>query len=90
MGKVRVQFEMLEENAAHLDALAKQIGVTKRDIINNALTLLDWSIGEVQQSRIIASVDEETDRYKELILPILGAFKEAARAQQEQEVKVTA
>lgn len=80
MSKVKFQFEMPLENAERLEELAKHVGVTKREIINNALTLLEWAIAEVQQGRIIASVDEREHKYKEVILPLLGAFAVAGRS----------
>jgi predicted DNA-binding protein len=86
MSKVRFQFEMPKENSDRLEELAKQVGVTKKEIINNALTLLDWAIEEVKAGRIIASVDEEEKRYKELLFPLLGAFSIVARANREQDM----
>ena len=77
MNKVKFQFEMPQANADRLDQLAKQAGVAKKDIINNALTLLEWAIDEVQAGRIIASVDLREDRYRELVLPLLRDFASA-------------
>lgn len=74
MNKVKFQFEMPESNADRLDELAKQAGVAKKDIINNALTILEWAIEEVQAGRSIASIDESNDRYRELVLPLLRHF----------------
>jgi len=72
--KVKFQFEMPEVNANRLEDLASQAGVAKKDIINNALTILEWAIGEVQAGRIIASVDESNDRYREMVMPLLQHF----------------
>jgi predicted DNA-binding protein len=84
--KVRFQFELPKENSDRLEELAKQVGVTKREIINNALTLFDWAIEEVKAGKIIASVDEEEERYKEVLLPLLGAFAVVARANRERDM----
>jgi len=81
MNKVKFQFEMPKDNSDRLDELAGEIGVTKKEIINNALTLLEWAIVESKQGRILASVDEKEDKYKEVILPLLSAFGAAARGQ---------
>ncbi len=80
MNKVKFQFEMPQANADRLDELAKQAGVAKKDIINNALTLLEWAIAEVQDGRIIVSLDAKEDRYKELVLPLLRDFVEANKS----------
>jgi hypothetical protein len=69
---VRIQFELPEEKARELEALMKETGVaTKKDFINNALTLLEWVIQEKKKGRSIASVDEENQRYRELVMPLL-------------------
>ena len=74
MNKVKFQFEMPQAYADKLEDLARQAGVAKKDIINNALTVLEWAIEEVEAGRIIASVDETNDRYRELVLPLLRHF----------------
>ena len=65
---------MPQANADRLDQLARESGVTKKDIINNALTLLEWAIDEVKAGRGIASIDAQENRYKEVVLPLLRNF----------------
>jgi len=68
----RIQFELSENKLLELEALMEETGVkTKKDILNNALSFLDWAIKERKNGRIIASVDEENQKYKEIIMPIL-------------------
>jgi len=74
MNKVKFQFEMPAVNANRLEELATHAGVAKKDIINNALTILEWAIGEVELGRMIASVDVTNDRYREMVLPLLQHF----------------
>ena len=74
MNKVKFQFEMPQANADRLEQLARESGVTKKDIINNAMTLLEWAIDEVKAGRTIASIDAQENRYKELVLPLLRDF----------------
>lgn len=45
--RVKVQFEMPPENADRMQELAKQADVTKKEIINGALAILEWTVGEV-------------------------------------------
>ena len=71
-GLIRVQFEMSVEMDRELKNLMKKAGVrTKKDLFNNALTLLNWAIEERQQGCIIASIDEKKMNYKEVIMPVL-------------------
>ena len=72
---------MPQANADRLDQLARESGVTKKDIINNALTLLEWAIDEVKAGRSIASIDAQENRYKELVLPLLRDFAAQANAE---------
>ena len=75
---MRVQLDMNEQEAKELERLlteAKAAGVkTKKDLINNALSLLDWAINERNAGRIIASVDEKKRKYKEVVMPIFPRF----------------
>lgn len=74
----RIQFEMSEEKVKELEALMEEGGVrTKKDLFNNALTLLEWSLRERKAGRIIASVDEKEKRYKEIEMPILSAVRKS-------------
>lgn len=73
---IRLQFELTEDKNRELEALMKEVGVrTKKDLLNNALTLLEWAIQERKQGRVIASIDERGKKYKEIVMPILEAVK---------------
>lgn len=73
MSKVRIQFELSETGAQELERLMKICGVsTRKDLINNALTLLAWAVAERKSGRIIASVDERKREFKEIQMPVLG------------------
>jgi hypothetical protein len=70
----RIQFELSEEKLNELESLMEETGVrTKKDLFNNALTLLEWAIAERKAGRIIASVDEKENKYKEIVMPVLSA-----------------
>ena len=54
----RVQFELPEKKLQELECLMEEVNVsTKRELFNNALTLLEWASKECKRGRIIASVD---------------------------------
>lgn len=68
----RIQLELADEKVKELEELMSQVGLkTKKDLLNNALTLLEWAVRERSQGRIIASVDEEDEKYKEIVMPVL-------------------
>jgi hypothetical protein len=67
---MRLQFELTEEKVKELDELIDHLGLkTRVNLLNEALTLYEWAIHEREAGRIIASVDEESDKYKEVELP---------------------
>ena len=71
---MRIQLELPEGRVRELEALMETAGIaTKKELFNTALTLFEWAIQEKSSGRIIASMDEEQQRYKELIMPALSA-----------------
>ncbi len=80
----RIQFELPEEKVAELEKLMEESGIkTRKDLLNNALMLLDMAIRERKAGRILVSVDEKKNRYKEALLPILAALdKEQERTKE--------
>lgn len=72
---VRVQFELSEEKLRELEELMEESGIkTKKDFINNALTLLEWAIEEKKAGRMIASIDEKGEKYREVLMPLLSTM----------------
>ena len=68
----RIQIDLPDEKVRQIEALIVETGLpTKKDFFNNAVTLLAWAIREVKAGRIIASIDESQNRYKEILLPAL-------------------
>jgi hypothetical protein len=74
---------LTEEKNKDLEALMAEVGVrTKKDLFNNALTLLEWALRERKAGRVIASVDGPGKNYKELLMPILeGASTGVSRGE---------
>ena len=73
---VRWQLDVPGIRARELDEFANTYGfATRKDLVNTALSLLQWAVDEVKTGRIVASVDEKNMRYKQIDLP---AFKLAA------------
>jgi hypothetical protein len=78
----RIQFLMDDDLARELDKLVEKNGLkTRTQLLNVALTLFEWAVRERETGNIIASVNERTERYKEIDLPgfpPLGRSLEAA------------
>ena len=73
--KLRIQFELSEDKFEELEALRGELKVTtKKDLLNNALTLLEWVVEQKKGGRTIAALDEKKNSYKELVMPILSGL----------------
>jgi hypothetical protein len=72
METVRMQFDVPIEKAKEIELLMKECGFTKKnDFFNNAITLLKWVVRHTKKGNVIASVDEQNERYSELVMPFL-------------------
>lgn len=45
---------------------------SKAELINNALTLFQWAVRESAKGRVIAAIDEDAKRYREIYMPSLA------------------
>jgi hypothetical protein len=76
----RIQFELPEEKVAELERLMDESGIkTRKDLLNNALMLLEMAIKERKEGRTLVSVDEKKNRYKEVLMPILSSIQPATK-----------
>lgn len=75
----RIQFELTGEGKRDWDRM-KEVFKLKRnkDLLNNALTILEWAAAQILSGRIIASVDEKNEKFRELQMPIFGAVRRKA------------
>jgi hypothetical protein len=70
----RIQFELPEAQVIELKDLMDAAGIqTRKDLLNNALMLLEWALGERRQGRIIVSLDEKNRQHREILMPILSS-----------------
>jgi hypothetical protein len=69
----RLQIEIPDKNFEELKTFMKENGIrTQKELFNISLNLLKWAVKEKKKKgRIIASVDEANNSYKEIILPII-------------------
>ena len=73
MSTVRIQIDLAETRVRELEELMRVCDIaTKKELFNNALTLLEWAVREVRKGNSIASVNEEEERYRHLEMPVLS------------------
>lgn len=78
-GISRVQLDLPADKVEQLDKLAREAGfATRKELFNNALTLLQWAVKETRRGRSIASVDEANERFTELHMPFLTGLSQQA------------
>lgn len=73
----RLQVEVSAEQLAHIQALMSVCGFrTQKELINNAITMFEWAVEEVQRGNAVASFNKAGNTYEVLGMP---ALKAAAR-----------
>lgn len=74
-----LQIELSDKRLREFDRLMTSCDLdTKKELFNNAVTLLNWAVGEVQAGRKVVSLDEEQKGYRELSMPVLEAARKTA------------
>jgi len=77
---MRIQLELPEAQVNELKKLMREAGFdTYKDVFNNSLTLLEWVLNEVKSGKVIAAVDEKSEKYRVLVMPVLERVARAAR-----------
>jgi len=72
--KVRVQFDLAPTQVAALEELMTICGLdTRKDLVNNALTLLEWAVTQVRAGKEIAALSKAEKNYEVLRMPALMA-----------------
>lgn len=80
---VRLQVELDPQHMEELEELQELGGLrTKKDLWNNAITLLKWAAREEARGASIFSINEEEGIYKELELPFLETYATNVRRRQ--------
>jgi hypothetical protein len=76
--------EFSREREPDLKKLLSATGTAQlKDLVNDALTILEWSVREVMANNEIAAVNEDKQVYRVLIIPILARAADIARANRE-------
>jgi TIR domain len=75
---IRLSLEVPPHQLERLDNLVRQTGIsTRKDFFNQALALLEWAVKEKLAGRVIGSIDEKAQMYREVIMPVLSISKRA-------------
>jgi hypothetical protein len=72
----RFQIDMPDHKIKALQQLMEDCGLaTKKDLVNNALTLFQWAVDEKKHGNTIAAIDRQTKVYRELQMPSLNEVR---------------
>jgi len=78
---MRIQVVVDDAYRAMLDELREATGLHQwQDLFNEAITMLSWAVRQRQQGRIVASLDEKDENYRELQMPSLERAASFARS----------
>ena len=73
----KLQVEMTTEQFDALNELQNLGGLrTKKELLDNALTLLKWAVRQKKEGNVIMSVNAGNGRVRELELPYLETVRE--------------
>jgi murein L,D-transpeptidase YcbB/YkuD len=76
----RLQFELSAEKLDEIDRLRREGGFENRkDLLNNAVTLLKWAMKHAEEGHAVAAIDEKSTKYFELQMPFLSHVASNAR-----------
>jgi hypothetical protein len=77
---IRLQVELEAAQMEELEKLADLGGLrTKKDLLNNALTLLKWAARQKTEGSVIQSVNRSEGTVKELEMPFLETLAALSR-----------
>ena len=73
----KICFELSAEKIAEFDKLVSDGRFdSRKEMLNNALTLLAWTLMHAKKGHAIAAVDESQKVYVELAMPFLTGLSE--------------
>jgi hypothetical protein len=76
---MRIQLEISENKRKQIKAMMERADFkTYSELFNNAVTLLQWSIRQIEEGRSILSVDQGSGKEKELVMPFLQHLEQTA------------
>jgi hypothetical protein len=80
MAQIRLQIDITEERLREIERLMDECGFSsKKEFFDNAVTLLKWAVRRSKEGNLIASVNEQENKWRELQMPFLVRAHERAR-----------
>jgi hypothetical protein len=81
---MRIQLEISENKRKQIQTLMEKADLkTYSELFNNAVTLLQWSIQQIEHGRSILSVDQDSGKERELLMPFLQHVGQSASTEVE-------
>jgi len=78
---MRIQLEMSEPRVDELKEFMIRVEIdTYKELFNNALSLLEWAVDQSAKGRKLVSIDEETGKQLELVMPALNRVRKRMRS----------
>jgi hypothetical protein len=69
---MRLNLEINDTQMNSLKALQERTAASSmKDLVNNALTLLEWAVDETAKGNEIAALNEDDTNYRVLVMPLL-------------------
>lgn len=69
---MRLNFEISEDQMNSFKELQQRTGAgTMKDLVNNALTILEWAVDETAKGNEVAALNEDDKSYRILVTPLL-------------------
>lgn len=82
MKNVRMQFDFTEERVKELEAMMAKYGIsTRKELFNNALTILEWALDESEHGHDVAAIDRKDKQFFALRMPILTQARKSSTAE---------
>jgi len=76
---MRIQLEISESKRKQIKAMMEKADFkTYSELFNNAVSLLQWSIQQIEEGRSILSMDQVSGKEKELVMPFLQHLEQPA------------
>lgn len=70
---MNLEISIPEVRGRRIENLVEEgIVTSEQEYATYALTLLEWAINERREGRIVASIDDQSSQYRELVMPILS------------------
>jgi hypothetical protein len=63
--------EFSEDRRDDLSRLEKDTQASLKDLVNNALTILEWAVEEIKKGNEVATINERDSQYNVLLNPLL-------------------